>query len=122
MGELIHMSGQCQIQGRLALVPQQAWIFSGTVRENILFGSKYNKEVFEEVIDALALKPDLEGWQNADQAEVGERGLTLSGGQKQRISLARALYAVLDDEKRENAKFVVLLDDPLSAVDAKVSK
>ena len=122
MGELTKLSGVSNVKGRLALVPQQAWIFSGTVRENILFGSKYNQETFDEVIEASALKPDLDNWSNGDQAEVGERGLTLSGGQKQRISLARALYAVLDDQKRENARFVVLLDDPLSAVDAKVAK
>ena len=122
MGELTKLSGVSNVKGRLALVPQQAWIFSGTVRENILFGSKYNQETFDEVIEASALKQDLDNWSNGDQAEVGERGLTLSGGQKQRISLARALYAVLDDQKRENARFVVLLDDPLSAVDAKVAK
>jgi ABC-type multidrug transport system fused ATPase/permease subunit len=71
------------VNGRLALVPQQAWIYSGTVRENILFGSKYNKDIFDEVVESAALKPDLEQWPNGDLTEVGERGLSLSGGQKQ---------------------------------------
>ena len=65
------------------MVPQQAWIYSGTVRENILFGSKYNKNIFDEVVESAALKPDLKQWPNGDQTEVGERGLSLSGGQKQ---------------------------------------
>ena len=65
------------------MVPQQAWIYSGTVRENIVFGSKYKKDIFDEVVESAALKPDLEQWPNGDQTEVGERGLSLSGGQKQ---------------------------------------
>ena len=65
------------------MVPQQAWIYSGTVRENILFGSKYNKNIFDEVVESAALKSDLKQWPNGDQTEVGERGLSLSGGQKQ---------------------------------------
>jgi ATP-binding cassette subfamily C (CFTR/MRP) protein 1 len=122
MSELKPLSGKAVIKGRLALVPQQAWIYSGTVRENVLFGSRYHEETFNEVIEAVDLKQDLDNWPNSDQTEVGERGLTLSGGQKQRISLARAVYAVMDDHRTENAKFVILLDDPLSAVDPGVAK
>ncbi len=122
MGEMKHMSGQNSIYGRLALVPQQAWIYGGTVRENILFGSSYDEKMFDKTVEAAALKPDLEGWPSGDQTEVGERGLTLSGGQKQRISLARALYSVLVDAEAENAKYIVLMDDPLSAVDPAVAK
>ena len=85
MNELTNLSGQVQVNGRLALVPQQAWIYSGTVRENILFGSKYNQAIFDLVIESTALKTDLEQWPKRDQAEVGERGLSLSGGQKQVI-------------------------------------
>ena len=122
-GEMKTMSSKAnKVYGRLALVPQQAWIYSGTVRENILFGSYFDENTFNEVIEAAALKQDIDNWPQKDQTEVGERGLTLSGGQKQRISLARALYAVLDDQKTEKTKFIVLLDDPLSAVDASVAK
>jgi len=122
MGELNKTKGFVNVKGRLAYVPQQAWIYSGTVRENILFGSQFQQKIFDQVVEASALKPDLENWSKADQTQVGERGLSLSGGQKQRISLARALYAILDDERTEKAEFVVLLDDPLSAVDSSVAK
>ena len=71
------------------------------------------KEWYENVIEACALTRDLQLLDHGDMTEVGERGITLSGGQKQRISLARALYSNAD---------IYLLDDPLSAVDAKVGQ
>ena len=82
-------------------------------RENILIGADYVKDWYENVIDACALTRDLQLLDHSDMTEVGERGITLSGGQKQRISLARALYSSAD---------IYLLDDPLSAVDAKVGQ
>ena len=66
-----------------------------------------------QVIDACALKPDLDILTGGDQTEIGEKGINLSGGQKQRVSLARAVY---------NNANVYLLDDPLSAVDSHVGK
>lgn len=95
----------------VAYVPQQAWIQNATVRENILFGHAYNAELYQQVLDACALLPDLDMFPAGDATEIGEKGLNLSGGQKQRVSLARAAYS--------NAQ-VVVLDDPLSAVDAHV--
>lgn len=68
---------------------------------------------YEAVIKACSLEPDLEMLPNGDQTEIGERGINLSGGQKARVSLARAAYSETD---------IVLLDDPLSAVDAHVGK
>lgn len=67
----------------------------------------------ERVINACALSRDLETMPNGDATEIGARGINLSGGQKQRISIARAVYS-----RRE----VYIFDDPLSAVDAHVSK
>ena len=64
-----------------------------------------------QVIDACALKPDLDILTGGDQTEIGEKGINLSGGQKQRVSLARAVYNNAD---------LYLLDDPLSAVDSHV--
>ena len=64
----------------------------------------------------------MENWPQKDLTEVGDRGLMLSGGQKQRISLARAVYAVLDDQNYVKTPFIILLDDPLSAVDTAVAK
>ena len=99
--------------GTIAHVPQKPWVFSGTVRENIIFGEDFEEERFKRVIRVCALQRDMDSFPHADQTFVGERGAVLSGGQQARISLARAVYANAD---------VYLLDDPLSAVDAKVGE
>ncbi|KAI5292845.1 hypothetical protein KEM55_007466 [Ascosphaera atra] len=96
-----------------AYCPQYAWIQNATVRDNIIFGKAYDEEWYNEVIDACALRADLESFMAGDQTEIGERGITVSGGQKQRLNIARAIY--FDTE-------LVLLDDPLSAVDAHVGR
>ncbi|XP_070537476.1 ATP-binding cassette sub-family C member 5-like [Ptychodera flava] len=106
-------SGEVKIDGTMAYVSQQAWIFNDTLRENILFGKSYEKKRYEAVVYASALQEDIKMLQSGDLTEIGERGINLSGGQKQRVSLARALYADRD---------IYLLDDPLSAVDAKVGQ
>ncbi|KAG0198978.1 hypothetical protein BGX28_007646 [Mortierella sp. GBA30] len=93
----------------VAYVSQQAWLQNASIRDNILFGSKYEEDRYEQVIEVCALKRDLEILEFGDKTEIGERGITLSGGQKQRVSLARAIYS----RSRH-----VLLDDCLSAVDA----
>ncbi|XP_076803635.1 ATP-binding cassette sub-family C member 5-like isoform X2 [Clavelina lepadiformis] len=113
LGHLRIQKGSVGINGTLAYVPQQAWIFHASVRDNILFGMPWDKEKYEQVVAACSLSSDFEILPDKDFTEVGERGLNLSGGQKQRISLARAVYS-----ERE----IVLLDDPLSAVDAHVGK
>lgn len=92
---------------------QTPFILSTTVRENILFGSPFNKERYEKVLDACCLRPDLLQWPAGDQTEIGERGVTMSGGQKQRVSVARAVYSNAD---------VGLFDDVLSALDAGTSQ
>ncbi|XP_035867120.1 multidrug resistance-associated protein 4 [Phyllostomus discolor] len=113
LGELPPRQGVVTVHGRVAYVSQQPWVFSGTVRSNILFGKKYEKERYERVIKACALKKDLELLEDGDLTVIGDRGATLSGGQKARVNLARAVYQDAD---------VYLLDDPLSAVDAEVGR
>ncbi|XP_046310887.1 ATP-binding cassette sub-family C member 4 isoform X3 [Marmota monax] len=113
LGELPPSQGLVSVHGRIAYVSQQPWVFSGTVRSNILFGKKYEKERYEKVIKACALKKDLQLLEDGDLTVIGDRGTTLSGGQKARVNLARAVYQDAD---------IYLLDDPLSAVDAEVSK
>ncbi|XP_032773586.1 multidrug resistance-associated protein 4 [Rattus rattus] len=113
LGELPPTSGLVSVHGRIAYVSQQPWVFSGTVRSNILFGRKYEKERYEKVIKACALKKDLQLLEDGDLTVIGDRGATLSGGQKARVNLARAVYQDAD---------IYLLDDPLSAVDAEVGK
>ncbi|KAK1281532.1 ABC transporter C family member 10 [Acorus calamus] len=98
-----------QVHGEIAYVSQTAWIQTGTVQENILFGSPMEKERYRETIEKCSLVKDLEMLPFGDQTEIGERGVNLSGGQKQRIQLARALYQDAD---------IYLLDDPFSVVDA----
>ncbi|XP_027391350.1 multidrug resistance-associated protein 4-like [Bos indicus x Bos taurus] len=113
LGELPPSQGQVSVHGRIAYVSQQPWVFSGTVRSNILFGKKYEKDRYEEVIKACALGEDLWLLEDGDQTLIGDRGTPLSEGQKARVSLARAMYQDAD---------IYLLDDPFSAVDAGVSR
>ncbi|XP_065177497.1 multidrug resistance-associated protein 1-like [Sycon ciliatum] len=113
LGDMDKLDGTVTVKGRVAFVPQQAWIQNATVRDNILFGRMYNQAVYQKVINACALGPDLEMLPGGDMTEIGEKGINLSGGQKQRVSLARAVYSNAD---------IYLLDDPLSAVDSHVGK
>uniref|UniRef100_A0A3B3VC08 ABC-type glutathione-S-conjugate transporter n=1 Tax=Poecilia latipinna TaxID=48699 RepID=A0A3B3VC08_9TELE len=113
LGEMHRTKGFINIQGSLAFVPQQAWIQNATLRDNILFGSPYEEQRFEDILEACALGPDLKLLSAGDLTEIGEKGINLSGGQKQRVSLARAAYSQAD---------IFLLDDPLSAVDSHVGK
>lgn len=104
-GDMRRTSGAVTMGASRAFCPQYAWIQNATVRENILFGKEYDRKWYNEVIDACALRPDLEMLPNSDQTEIGERGITISGGQKQRINIARAIFFNSD---------IVLMDDPLS--------
>jgi len=105
------LRGTVNIRGSVAYVPQTSWIQNCSIRQNILFGSTFDRKKYEKVLFSCDLKPDLKILNGGDKTEIGEKGINLSGGQKQRLSLARAVYA---------AKDVYLMDDPLSAVDAHV--
>ncbi|XP_061394480.1 multidrug resistance-associated protein 1 isoform X4 [Musca vetustissima] len=113
LGEMEKISGSVNTVGSIAYVPQQAWIQNSTLRDNILFGKPYDRKRYNRVIDACALRPDIQMLSAGDQTEIGEKGINLSGGQKQRISMARAVYSDAD---------LYFLDDPLSAVDSHVGK
>ncbi|KAI9343056.1 hypothetical protein DFJ73DRAFT_961231 [Zopfochytrium polystomum] len=97
----------------VAYVPQVPWLLNATVRDNILFGKPFDPVRYRRVIEACALVKDFETLDGGDMTEVGEKGINLSGGQKQRMSLARAAYS--------DSPWV-LLDDPLSAVDAPTAR
>ena len=112
-GEISNASGTIDYQGSVIYLPQTAWVFSGTIKENILFGQVYEESKYGRIIDVCALKEDFQRLPDGDQTVVGERGEVLSGGQQARVSLARAVYSDGD---------IYLLDDPLSAVDFKVGQ
>ena len=101
------------VNGTTSYCEQQAWIQNGKLRENILFGSEFDKRKYVETIMACQLQPDLAIMPSGDLSEIGEKGINLSGGQKARVALARAVY------KRPD---VLLMDDPISALDATVRK
>ncbi|KAG2609544.1 hypothetical protein PVAP13_4KG049200 [Panicum virgatum] len=109
LGEVPKTEGTIQVCGKIAYVSQNAWIQTGTVQDNILFGSSMNKQRYQETLERCSLVKDLEMLPYGDLTQIGERGVNLSGGQKQRVQLARALYQNAD---------IYLLDDPFSAVDA----
>ncbi|ORY50511.1 P-loop containing nucleoside triphosphate hydrolase protein [Rhizoclosmatium globosum] len=113
IGEMRRVSGGVAVSGTIAYAAQTAWIQNATVKENILFGQPYEKERYLRALYDAALLPDLRILKDSDQTSIGEKGINLSGGQKQRINIARLLY---------NPASIVLLDDPLSAVDAHVGK
>lgn len=113
LGEMDKISGRVNSNGKIAYVSQQAWIQNCSLQDNILFGKPLDKALYDRVVLACALKPDLDMLPAGDQTEIGEKGINLSGGQKQRVSLARAVY---------NDAEIYFMDDPLSAVDSHVSK
>ena len=112
-GDMRKTSGSVTFGSSRAFCPQYAWIQNTTVKQNVVFGRDFDEEWYNAVIDACALRPDLEMLPSGDMTEIGERGITVSGGQKQRLNIARAIYFNAD---------VVLMDDPLSAVDAHVGR
>ncbi|KAL7271985.1 ATP-binding cassette glutathione S-conjugate transporter ycf1 [Rhizina undulata] len=113
LGDLWKVKGEVVVRGSIAYVAQQPWIMNASVRENIVFGHRFDPEFYQETIRACALLQDFDALPDGDETEVGEKGISLSGGQKSRLTLARAVYARAD---------IYLLDDPLSAVDQHVGR
>ena len=113
VGEMTRNAGVVIVNGSMSLSAQQAWLVNATVKDNILFGKPFDEKKYRAVLRVCCLEDDLRVLQGGSDCEIGERGINLSGGQKARISLARCCYS--DSE-------IVLLDDPLAAVDAHVGK
>ncbi|MGG5349203.1 ATP-binding cassette, subfamily B, multidrug efflux pump [Enterococcus sp. AZ142] len=102
------------VRNHFAEVPQEHTLFSRTIRENLLFGQPdASEEVLWEALEAACFSEDIKRMPEGLETVVGEKGVSLSGGQKQRLSLARAFL--------RNSE-VLLLDDALSAVDAKTEQ
>ncbi|CEQ43018.1 SPOSA6832_04911, partial [Sporobolomyces salmonicolor] len=135
VGEMKCTRGEIAFGGSISYAAQQAWMQSCSLKhstasqDNILFGRPYNEVRYKQVIHDACLEADIEMLPYGDATDIGEKvvpfwgqkltisrrgqGVTLSGGQKQRVNIARTLYYDAD---------IVLLDDPLSAVDAHVGK
>ena len=105
-------AGKKELTRNISIAPQEAWIFEGSIRENILMGTKYDEKLYQQVTKAACLIADFNILPNGDQTLVGDKGVTLSGGQRARVGLARAIYAKAD---------LYILDDPLAAVDPEVA-
>ncbi len=103
-------------RSHLAYVPQDVFLFSETIRDNIAFGIESGEIADDELqlaVNAACLQKDIPQWPQGLNTLLGERGVSLSGGQKQRVALARALVKRAD---------LYVLDDCLSAVDAETER
>lgn len=102
------------LRDQISYVPQDGFLFSDTIERNISFSTAtLNKDDIQKAAELAVVKKEIESFPNQYQTMIGERGVTLSGGQKQRVSIARALL--------KNAP-IIILDDCLSAVDARTEK
>jgi ATP-binding cassette subfamily C (CFTR/MRP) protein 4 len=114
VGELpVHSGTIRRTYESLAYAAQDPWIMDGTVRENITMGLEFDRVWYDRIVKACGLLIDFGQFMNGDQTVVGDRGVQCSGGQRARIGLARALYRDAD---------VLVVDDPLSAVDSGVGR
>lgn len=98
-----------QLRRAIGFVPQETFLFSETIRENLLFGApEASRETMLDAAEGAHIRSEMEEFPRGFETMVGERGITLSGGQKQRSSLARAL--IVDPR-------ILILDDALASVD-----
>ncbi|XP_072026143.1 ATP-binding cassette sub-family C member 9-like [Amphiura filiformis] len=114
LGEMTTLSGSVQFnesRNTVAYAGQKAWLVNDSLKNNILFGQPNNNRRYKKVLESCALKQDIDILPGGDKTEIGEKGINLSGGQKQRVSVARAVYSARD---------IIILDDPLSALDVHV--
>lgn len=110
-----------RLAGRVAYAPQEAWLMNATLRENVVFHFDAAADVsaasiearYQHAVQSCALAADIAMLPAGDATEIGERGISLSGGQRARVSCARVVFAEAD---------IVLLDDPLAAVDVHVAR
>lgn len=114
LGELDILEGEIvKPKSPIAYCAQTPWLQSMTIRDNILFNIPYDGERYRKTLQVCALVHDLASFEKGDLSPIGENGIGLSGGQKMRVALARAVYSDAS---------ILLLDDPLSALDQQTSE
>jgi ABC-type multidrug transport system fused ATPase/permease subunit len=113
LGEVEQSKGQVFVNGSIAYSPQEPWLLSGSIKENILFGFEEDLVKLNAVLKFSGLDTDVARMACGIETQLGENGISLSGGQRARVSLARALYRNAD---------ITLLDCPLAALDTKVTR
>ena len=96
----------------ISYASQDPWIMNGTIRDNIIFYSEFNKAKYNQVVEACQLNKDFDILKHGDLTEVGSTGNNISGGQRARIALARAIYRDAD---------IYIFDDPIPSVDTYIS-
>ncbi|KAK4444912.1 ABC multidrug transporter [Podospora aff. communis PSN243] len=110
LGESLILEGTVQARtNKISFCDHNPWIVNASIRENITGESGYEETFYNSVINACALRTDLEQLPDSDETMVGSKGVTLSGGQKQRITIARAVYSRTQ---------VAIFDDVLTGLDA----
>ncbi len=109
----IQMLNLVQYRSQLGFVPQEVFLFSDTIANNIAFGCSATLPEIETAAKQAAVHENISNFDKGYQTQLGERGITLSGGQKQRVSIARALV------KKPS---LLILDDSLSAVDTRTEE
>ncbi|XP_071816985.1 ATP-binding cassette sub-family C member 9-like isoform X2 [Apostichopus japonicus] len=116
LGEMTSVTGSVRFYHKLpqiAYSAQKAWILNASLQKNITLGDDLKSDRYFKTLRASALEPDIAILPAGDQTEIGEKGVNISGGQQQRVSIARTLYSERD---------IILMDDPLSALDVHVGR
>jgi ABC-type bacteriocin/lantibiotic exporter with double-glycine peptidase domain len=80
-------------EGGVSYAAQESWCMSESIKDNILFGEPFDQDRYRKTIHDCGLEPDLKLFDDGENTEIGEKGITLSGGQKARVTLARAVYS-----------------------------
>ncbi|KAJ3153031.1 Multidrug resistance-associated protein 1 [Geranomyces michiganensis] len=112
VGSMRKTGGTALVRGSVAYCPQDPWLLSASVEDNIVFENESARARVPAAIKAACLEHDLDLLPHGAATLIGEKGINLSGGQKSRVALARAIACDAD---------IYILDDPTSALDAHVS-